>query len=137
VIWAKQAIDALLALKQAADAACAAGHSAIDPELLDKQSRWFRQAAEAGIAINAALRSKLQRQRRALAARMLAPRDDYLRFAHNLRVPFDNNQAEQVIRMSKLRIKVSGCMRSMTGTERPSAPSAPTSPPPPATVSAP
>ena len=31
---------------------------------------------------------------------------DYLRFAHDLRVPFDN-EAEQVIRMSKLRIKVS------------------------------
>jgi hypothetical protein len=42
---------------------------------------------------------------------------DYLRFARNLRVPFDNNPAEQVIRMSKLRIKVSGCMRSMAGAE--------------------
>jgi len=28
-----------------------------------------------------------------------------------------NNPAEQVIRMSKLRIKVSGCMRSMKGAE--------------------
>ncbi len=46
---------------------------------------------------------------------MLARRDDYLRFAHDLRVPFD--EAEQVIRMSKLRIKVSGCMRSMAGAE--------------------
>ena len=32
---------------------------------------------------------------------------DYLRFSPDLRVPFDN-KAEQVIRMSKLRIKVSG-----------------------------
>lgn len=42
---------------------------------------------------------------------------DYLRFAHDLQAPFDNNEAEQVIRMSKLRIKVSGCMRSMAGAE--------------------
>jgi hypothetical protein len=42
---------------------------------------------------------------------------DYLRFANDLWVPFDNNEAEQVIRMGKLRIKVSGCMRSMTGAE--------------------
>ena len=28
-----------------------------------------------------------------------------------------NNAAEQAIRMSKLRIKISGCMRSMTGAE--------------------
>jgi hypothetical protein len=46
---------------------------------------------------------------------MHARQADYLRFAHDLRIPFDNNEAEQVIRMSKLRIKVSGCMRSMQG----------------------
>ena len=28
-----------------------------------------------------------------------------------------NNEAERSIRMSKLRIKISGCMRSMTGAE--------------------
>ncbi len=43
--------------------------------------------------------------------------DDCLRFACDLRVPSGNNQAEQVIRMSKLRIKVSGCMRSMPGAD--------------------
>jgi transposase len=43
--------------------------------------------------------------------------DDYLRFARDPRVPFDNNEAERTIRMSKLRIKISGCMRSMTGAE--------------------
>ena len=43
--------------------------------------------------------------------------DDYLRFARDLRVPFDNSEAERVIRMSKLRIKVSGSMRSMAGAE--------------------
>jgi len=51
------------------------------------------------------------------ATRMRTRRDDYLRFAHDLRVPFGNYEAEQVIRMSKLRINVSGCMRSMTGAE--------------------
>ena len=48
---------------------------------------------------------------------MAARRADYLRFAHDLHVPFDNNEAERVIRMSKLRIKVSGCIRSMKGAE--------------------
>lgn len=43
--------------------------------------------------------------------------DDYLRFTRDLRVPFSNNEAERSIRMSKLRIKISGCMRSMTGAE--------------------
>jgi transposase len=117
VIWARQAIDALLALKEAADAARDAGRGTIDPEILDKQSRWFREAAEAGIVLNAARRSTLQKKRHAIATRMRDREGDYLRFAHDLRVPFDNNQAEQVIRMSKLRIKVSGCMRSMAGAE--------------------
>jgi len=36
--------------------------------------------------------------------------DDYLRFARDPRAPFDN-EAERVIRTSKLRIKVSGVIR--------------------------
>ena len=117
VIWARQAIDALLELNQAAGAARAAGHDAIDAEVLEKHGRWFREAADAGIVLNAARRSTLQRKRHALATRMRNRARDYLRFAADLRVPPDNNEAEQVIRMCKLRIKVSGCMRSMHGAE--------------------
>jgi transposase len=100
VIWAQQAIDALLTLNEAADAAREAG-GVIDPEIVDKQSRWFREAADAGIVLNAARRGKLRKKRRALAARMRDRADDYLRFARDLRVPFDNSEAERVIRMSK------------------------------------
>ena len=117
LIWAQQAIDALLALKDAADAARAAGQDAIGPEILDKHSQYFRDAAAAGITVNAGRRSALQKKRHALAARMRDREADYLRYAHDLRVPFDNNEAEQVIRMAKLRIKVSGCMRSMNGAQ--------------------
>jgi hypothetical protein len=67
--------------------------------------------------LNAARRSTLQKNRHALATRMRDRACDYLRFARDLRVPFGNNPAEQVIRMSKLRIKVSGCIRSMAGAE--------------------
>ena len=117
VIWAGQAIDALLALKKAADAARAQGPGVISAETLEEHAGWFRQAAAAGTALNAARRTALQRKRHALASRLAAREEDYLRFARDLRVPFDNNPAEQVIRMAKLRIKVSGCMRSMAGAE--------------------
>ena len=33
-------------------------------------------------------------------------------------VPWDNNPAEQTIRMPKLRTKVSGCLRTLTGAEQ-------------------
>jgi len=115
VIWAQQAIDALLALKQAADAAREAGQAAVSRKDRVKHGTYFTGAAKAGIALNAARRTKLQKKRHALAARLLNRAGDYLRFARDLRVPFDNNEAERVIRMSKLRIKVSGCMRSMAG----------------------
>jgi transposase len=115
--WAQQAIDALLALNGAAEAARAAGRDAIDAETRTKHEDWYRQAAETGIALSAARSGKLQQKRHALATRMKDREDDYLRFARDLRVPFTNNAAEQAIRMSKLRIKISGCMRSMAGAE--------------------
>jgi transposase len=115
--WAQQAIDALLALNGAAEAARAAGRDAIDAETRTKHEDWYRQAAATGIALNAARQGKLQQKRHALATRMKTREGDYLRFARDLRVPFTNNAAEQAIRMSKLRNKISGCMRSMVGAE--------------------
>jgi transposase len=115
--WAQQAIDALLALNKAAEAARSAGEAAIGPEILAEHENWYRKAAATGIALNAGRHGKLQQKRHALATRMKDRQDDYLRYARDLRVPFTNNEAEQSIRMSKLRIKISGCMRSMAGAE--------------------
>jgi transposase len=115
--WARQSIDALVALKGAAGAARAAGHGAIGQDDLRKHEKYYKDAAATGIALNAARKGALQKKRHALATRMRNREADYLRYAHDLRVPFDNNEAERVIRMAKLRIKVSGCMRSAAGAE--------------------
>ena len=117
IAWARQAIDALLALDQAAEAARAAGKDAIGPKILEEHEDWYRKAAEAGITLNSRRPGKLQNKRHALAKRMQDRGGDYLRFARDLRVPFPSNGAERAIRMSKLRIKISGCMRSMTGAQ--------------------
>ena len=109
VTWAQQSIDALLELKDAADTAREAGRCAIDPQILEKQCRWFREAADAGIVIKAARRSKLHKKRNALATRMRDRADDYLRFARDLRVPFDNDLASHCT--SWVRSAVSGFSR--------------------------
>jgi len=55
---------------------------------------------------------------RNLLTRLDRDREDVLRFAHDFRVPFDNNQAERDIRMIKLQQKISGCWRTIPGAEQ-------------------
>ena len=117
--WAQQAIDALLALKKAADNAITGAAAGIDPAVLADQEDLFRQAALVGMNDHRRQTSKLGKKLHALAARMHTRIGDYLRFAHDPhRVPFDNNAAEREIRMVKVRQKISGCMRTLSGAEQ-------------------
>jgi transposase len=75
----------------------------------------YRSAARLGARQTAARSSPLMRKHHALARRLLDRQDDYLRFTTDLRAPPDNNAAERDIRMAKLKQKVSGCLRSLTG----------------------
>ena len=43
--------------------------------------------------------------------------DQVLLFAHDLTVPFSNNQAERDLRPAKTQLKISGCHRSDTGAQ--------------------
>jgi transposase len=117
-VWPGQAADALLALKTAADDARISSASVIDPAVLAEQAALFRQAALVAIKDLQHEKSKTGRKLAALARRMRDRIDDYLRFATDLRSPFDNNRAEQQIRMVKIRQKVSGCLRTLDGAQQ-------------------
>ncbi|MEV6852148.1 IS66 family transposase [Actinoplanes sp. NPDC051411] len=110
---AEQAIDALRQLNQLVDAV----HGRPDPAAIDEQQHLLRSAVVLGAQATATRDGKLQRKHHALFTRLRDRRDDYLRFVTHPGVPFDNNAAEQTIRMPKLRIKVSGSMRTLTGAE--------------------
>jgi transposase len=114
---AERTIEALLALKTAADAAHAAEAEQIPDAVKDREVATLRRAVADGLAATAARSSKTEAKHHALFKRLHKRHDDYLRWVHDLRLPFDNNAAEQTIRMAKLRIKVSGCLRTPQGAE--------------------
>ncbi|MET7934093.1 transposase [Streptomyces sp. NPDC005322] len=70
----------------------------------------MRTAVRDGVEATAARSSKTECKHNALFKRLHSRRDDNLRWVHDLNLPFDNNPAEQTIRMAKLRIKVSGSL---------------------------
>src|SRR6266498_2125271 len=113
---ADQAISALRQLNRLVGTAHTAGDTPDEADLA-RHLHVLRSAVVLGAQATAERASKLERKHHALFVRLRDRRDDYLRFVTNPAVPFDNNPAEQTIRMPKLRIKVSGSMRTLTGAE--------------------
>jgi transposase len=116
--WAAQAAGALTAMQDLVREAAGQGRDAVDPAALAGQVHLYRSAALAGTSQNAARSGALMKKHHALARRLLDRQDDYLRFCRDWRIPPDNNGSERDIRMIKLRQKISGCMRTLTGTRQ-------------------
>jgi hypothetical protein len=113
--WATQAADTLVAMQTLVAQATTAGADQVDPHVLDTQVRLYRSAVRIGATQTSARTSKVMRKHNALARRLRDRQHDYLRFTTNWRIPPDNNGSERDIRMIKLRQKVSGCLRTLTG----------------------
>ena len=88
---------------------------AADPAALAAQVHTLRSAVLIGAAQTARRSGALMKRHNALARRLLDRQDDYLRFTTDFRAPPDNNGTERDIRMAKLKQKISGCLRTMTG----------------------
>jgi transposase len=116
--WATQVADALVAMQRLVTDAVTAGAAAVDPDALAKQIRLYRSDAQIGTTETAARSDTITKKHNALARRLLDRQDDYLRFITDWRIPADNNGSERDIRMIKLRQKVSGCLRTLTGAKQ-------------------
>ena len=113
--WATQAAEALTTMQKLASEAITQRRDAVDPAALAGQVTLYRSAALIGASQTSGRPGALARKHHALARRLLNRQDDYLRFTSNWEVPPDNNGTERDIRMAKLRQKVSGCLRTLTG----------------------
>jgi transposase len=122
--WASGVTTLLLEIKEAADRARADGLAALPPEA---QRRWvarYETLVAEGLRLNppAPPTGKVGRPKRSqagnLALRLSTHQAETLAFMTDLRVPFDNNQAERDLRMMKVRQKISGCFRSMAAVDR-------------------
>jgi len=102
-------------MQQLVSAAIADDPDAADPDALAGLVTRYRSAALIGASQTAARSGRLMKKHNALARRLLARQDDYLHFTRDWRVPPDNNGSERDIRMIKLKQKISGCLRTLTG----------------------
>jgi transposase len=120
--WADGLDRLLREINRTATAARAAGADALAAELLAAYRRRYAELIDAGWAANPdhhpGGRGKTRRPKHVnLLDRLDGHRDEVLRYANDLRVPFTNNGSEQDVRPVKIRLKIAGCLRTMAGAE--------------------
>jgi transposase len=122
--WATAMIDLLLDAKEAATQARAQELSALPTPDLEGFRTRYDDILDQGQKQNPPSTQRTGARGRIkqspaynLIARLRDHRNDTLRFISDLRVPFDNNQAERDVRMPKLKQKISGGFRSKAGAD--------------------
>jgi len=122
--WAKDLKGLLLEIKQAVDAARSQGRASLSVEVKREFEARYDAALEEGLKMNPPPEptGKQGRPKRGKAGSLVDRLREHegatLAFMEDFAVPFDNNQVERDIRMTKVREKVSGCFRTTVGAER-------------------
>jgi hypothetical protein len=120
--WAR-GIDRLLGeINRTVAAARDVGADGLAARQLATYQRRYAELIEAGWVANPDHGPGGRGQRRRpkhinLLDRLDTHRDEVLRYAADLRVPFTNNGSERDVRPVKLRLKISGCLRTLPGAE--------------------
>jgi transposase len=123
-LWAASLKDLLLSMKEATQQAREQGKRWLDPlEVLDWERAFLHVLDEADHLTPRATASPGTKGRvkqsaaRNLLDRLRKHQQAVFCFLEDLRVEFDNNQAERDLRMIKVQQKVSGCFRSLAGAQ--------------------
>lgn len=126
--WAQQMITLLLDIKEKVDKAKAAGQQGLEKQQLYDFEERYQTILMAGFKANPpppvdeSEPKKKGRVKQSPAKNLLDRLERHdtavLAFMLDFRVPFDNNQAERDVRMMKLKQKISGCFRSVTGAQQ-------------------
>lgn len=123
-MWASGMTALLLDAKHAVAEARVAGSERLAKDILSELHDSYREVIASGYEENPVLRIQCagRQPKRTKAQNLLLRLDEReaqaLRFAHDFRVPFDNNLCERDLRMVKLQQKISGCWRTRDGARR-------------------
>lgn len=124
--WAQQMKDLLLTIKGAVAEQKEKAKTHLEPEqLLDFESRYSRIIAlgyeENPLVMEGEPKAKRGKPKKAKARNLLERLDQHrqetLNFMYDFCIPFDNNQAERDIRMTKVQQKISGGFRTWQGAQ--------------------
>jgi transposase len=107
--WSGRMSDLLLELLDRRNAAMAAGRSALEPAVITELEQRYELVIRAGWRENPGRRRGWPLSKAGnLLRRLEERRTEVLRFLHDFRVPFTNNEIERDLRMTKLHEKISG-----------------------------
>jgi transposase len=125
--WAKQMRDLLMEANEAVRSAIAQGAGALPTPILRSLIKRYNAIVRRGLTFHRKQKPLTRRvgARGAtphrpgynLARRLHKFKGDVLRFLYDFSVPFTNNQAEQDLRMMKVKMKISGGFRTIAGAQ--------------------
>lgn len=120
--WAEEMKKLLLAIKKEVDIACDNSNALSLDKILEYENK-YNEIVKAGVeedyTKNRELYSASRKKSKSLNLlnRLILHNEEILRFMNDFDIPFDNNQAERDIRMTKVKQKISGTFRSTTGAD--------------------